>query len=226
MSECTNGELRDLLPELVNGRLDAAMRDAVETHVASCTECADELALLRSLRPALMREPAIDTPRIAAAVRARTAGGANLPSTRRGISTRWRLAVAAATLLAVSALGYMMRNHRTSAEEVAGVSTTQSGTRDTGYQLSPTPESLHAPKITPPGSATVHPTTQQNAATPAAPSSLASTGVLDNVSDLSDDDVRTLTASLDRLSSIPDADPSPDIDPLGATLEDLTAGGR
>lgn len=226
MSECTNGELRDLLPELVNGRLDAAMRDAVETHVASCTECADELALLRSLRPALMREPAIDTPRIAAAVRARTAGGANLPSTRRGISTRWRLAVAAATLLAVSALGYMMRNHRTGAEEVAGVSTTQSGTRDTGYQVSPTPESLHVPKITPPGSATVHPTTQQNAATPAAPSSLASTGVLDNVSDLSDDDVRTLTASLDRLSSIPDADPSPDIDPLGATLEDLTAGGR
>lgn len=234
MSECTNGELRDLLPELVNGRLDAAMRDAVETHVASCTECADELALLRSLRPALMREPAIDTPRIAAAVRARTAGGANLPSTRRGISTRWRLAVAAATLLAVSALGYMMRNHRTGAEEVAGVSTTQSGTRDTGYQVSLTPESLHVPKITPPGSATVHPTTQQIAVTPprvavpsaAAPSSLASTGVLDNVSDLSDDDVRTLTASLDRLSSIPDADPSPDIDPLGATLEDLTAGGR
>ena len=55
MSECTNGEVRDLLPELVNGRLDAEALQTVEAHVASCTECAEELALLRSLRPALMR---------------------------------------------------------------------------------------------------------------------------------------------------------------------------
>jgi hypothetical protein len=50
--------------------------------------------------------------------------------------------------------------------------------------------------------------------------------VLDNVSDLSDDDVRTLTASLDELSPVPDVDPSPGIDPLGASLEDPSAGGR
>ena len=55
---------------------------------------------------------------------------------------------------------------------------------------------------------------------------VASTGVLENVSDLSDDEVRTLTASLDKLSSVPDADPSPGIDPLGASLDDLSAGGR
>ena len=33
-------------------------------------------------------------------------------------------------------------------------------------------------------------------------------------------------ASLDKLSSVPDADPSPGIDPLGASLDDLSAGGR
>jgi hypothetical protein len=49
--------------------------------------------------------------------------------------------------------------------------------------------------------------------------------VLDNLSDLSDDDVRTLTASLDGMSSVPDADPSAGIDPLGASLDDNSAGG-
>ena len=55
MSECTNGEMRDLLPELVSGRLGAEMQLAVEAHVAECEECAEELALLRALRPVLMR---------------------------------------------------------------------------------------------------------------------------------------------------------------------------
>lgn len=73
MNECTNGDLRDLLPELVNGQLNAETRQRVEAHVASCGECAAELALLRSLRPALMRGPRIDARRIAAAVRAQTA---------------------------------------------------------------------------------------------------------------------------------------------------------
>jgi len=65
--------MRDLLPELVNGRLDAELQLAVEAHVAECAECAAELTLLRGLRPALMRGPVLDTKRIAAAVRAQMA---------------------------------------------------------------------------------------------------------------------------------------------------------
>src|SRR4051812_30403484 len=101
MGECTNGELRDLLPELVNGKLDAAMLQVVEAHLASCTECAEELALLRSLRPALLQTPGIDVQRIAAGVRAQTVGGAGHAPARAGISTRWKLAMAAAALFAV-----------------------------------------------------------------------------------------------------------------------------
>src|SRR6185312_12548267 len=67
--------------------------------------------------------------------------------------------------------------------------------------------------------------TPPHAATPSAATSLASTGVLDNVSDLSDDEVRALTASLDHLSALPEADPSPGVDPLGASLDDASAGG-
>ena len=222
MSECTSGALRDLLPELLNGRLDPVMQKAVEGHVASCTECAEELSLLRSLRPALVRGPDFDARRVAAAVRARIAGDSSLPPHRRESSTRWRVAIAATALLAVGALGYELRKHRPSGkDDVAAVPAWQSEGTDTGSQVSPAPESVRAPKMASPRSAP-----RQIAVTPAAPATLANTGVLDNIADLSDDDVRALTASLDGLSSVPDPDPSPGIDPLGATLDDLSSGGR
>ena len=235
MSECANGELRDLLPELVNGQLDAEMQATVEAHVGSCTECANELALLRSLRPALLHVPAIDTQRIAAAVRARTAGGAARAPSRAGVAPRWRIAIAAATLLAVSALGYVLGTHRASGiPEIAVVPTTrQSIAPDSGSRTRVVPESAHASHVVPPRTAPVHAPQQQVAVAPphvtapgTSPSVVAGTGVLDNVSDLSDDDVRTLTASLDKLPAIPNADASPDIDPLGASLDDASAGGR
>lgn len=203
MNECTKGELRDLLPELVNGRLDAATRQRVEAHVASCTECADELALLRSLRPVLMRGPAIDARRIAAAVRAQTAGGVNRVPARAGSAARWRVAIAAAALFAMSALGYAVIAHRAPGAPVVAVAP------------APMPAAPQQTAITPP-----------HVAVPAnAPALVASSGALDNLSDLSDDDVRTLTASLDELSPIPNADPSPGIDPLGASLDDPSGGG-
>ena len=131
MSECTNGEMRDLLPELASGRLSAEMQLAVEAHVAECEECAGELALLRSLRPVLMRGPVVDAARIAAAVRAQVP--ARAPGAREGRSRTapWRLAIAAAALLAVSAVGYAvaMRRHAV-APEVAVAPAPRAGVRD------------------------------------------------------------------------------------------------
>jgi len=222
MNECTNGELRDLLPELVNGRLDAAMRQAVETHVASCAECAEELSLLRSLRPALVHEPSIDAQRIAAAVRARTSAPARLQQPRSRIPTRWRMAIAAASLLAVSALGYELRSRRAPGrEEVAAVPATRNAAGETTSRAS----AAHEP-VRPTKSTSTRTAPQQMTIAPSPARTLANAGVLDNVADLSDDDVRALTASLDGLPSVPDADPSPGIDPLGATLDELSSGGR
>jgi hypothetical protein len=225
MTECTNGDLRDLLPELVNGQLDAETRQGVEAHIASCRACAAELALLRSLRPALMRGPRIDAPRIAAAVRAQTTAGATRAPARGGIAAKWKFAIAAAALLAAGALGYVARvNRGVVAPEVAVAPAPVGGASDTGTPLQKAPESAHAPIAAPPQVAVVPP--KISAPRSPAPTSLASTGVLDNVSDLSDDEVRALTASLDKLSAVPDADPSPGIDPLGVSLDDLSAGGR
>jgi len=228
MSECTSGELRDLLPELVNGRLDAEMTRAVEAHVASCEECANELDLLRSLRPALVRGPVIDASKIAAAVHARTSAQPRRHASHPRIATPWRVAIAAALLLAVSAIGYAVVRKGGGAEEVALVHGRDTIPRDTSRETAPAP--APAPRVATPRSAPVHEPPQQVAVTPprgAAPISTttANVGVLDNLSDLSDDDVRTLTASIDGLSSVPDADPSAGIDPLGATLDDNSGGG-
>jgi anti-sigma factor RsiW len=212
MSECTNGELRDLLPELVNERLDAESRLRVEAHVASCAECADELALLRALRPALIGEPVIDTQRVAAAVLARTSGAPARARAHAGIANGWKVALAAAALLAAGALGYVAKSHRNGgAPEVAVAPAPERGAQDTGTPPSSAPQSAHAPVRAP---------------APSAATSPASTGVLENLSDLSDDQVRALTASLDNLSAIPNADPAPGIDPLGASLDDASTGGR
>jgi hypothetical protein len=224
MSECTNGELRDLLPELVNDRLDVQSRARVEGHVASCTECAEELALLRSLRPALLSEPAIDARRIAAAVLAQTAGGASRAPARAGLASPWRVAIAAAALLALGALGYAAKTHRDiGTPDIAVVPAAESAHTPAAAAPRSAPRSApaHAPQqevaVAPP-----HATTRAPSAAP----SLASAGVVENVSDLSDDEIRALTASLDELSAIPNADPAPGIDPLGASLDDASAGGR
>jgi len=224
MSECTDGELRDLLPELVNGRLDAETQRAVEAHVAGCEECAEELALLRSLRPVLMREPEVDARKIAAAVHAQSALQPRRDAVRPHVSAPWRVAIAAAALLAVSAIGYAVVRRGSGSEEVAVVHAGDSIPKDTAHGTAP------APVVATPRAAPVHEPPQQVAVTPphgAAPgaAAAASVGVLDNLSDLSDDDVRSLTASLDGMSSVPDADASAGIDPLGATLDDNSSGG-
>lgn len=230
MSECTNGELRDLLPELVNGTLDAEMRERVEAHVASCEECTAELALLRSLRPALMRGPMVDARKIAAAVHAQTSAQPRRDATRPRISTPLRIAIAAAALFAVSAIGYAVVRRGGGSEKVAVVRAGDTIPRVVAHETVTAPAPAPAPVVVAPRTSPVHAPPQQVAVAPphgAAPiaAAAASDGALDNLSDLSDDDVRTLTASLDGLSSVPDADPSAEIDPLGASLDDNSAGG-
>ncbi|MEX1186974.1 MAG: zf-HC2 domain-containing protein [Gemmatimonadaceae bacterium] len=73
MNDCVNGEIRDVLPELVSGTLPAGEVARVQEHVRACAECAAEVELLRTARAAMRLAPAMDTARIAAAVQASTA---------------------------------------------------------------------------------------------------------------------------------------------------------
>lgn len=70
MTDCPNVEMRELLPELLHDALPAAERGRLEAHLAGCTLCTAELAMLREARHAMarVRVPAIDTARIVAAL--------------------------------------------------------------------------------------------------------------------------------------------------------------
>jgi anti-sigma factor RsiW len=68
MTDCPNGDVRDLLPDLLHDRLSPAVRREVEAHVSGCDDCRAELALLGAMRSTLRRAPAVDVAAIAAAI--------------------------------------------------------------------------------------------------------------------------------------------------------------
>lgn len=72
MNDCVNGEIRDLLPELVSGTLPAGEVARVQEHVRVCADCGAEVELLRTARAAMRLAPTMNTARIAEAVQAST----------------------------------------------------------------------------------------------------------------------------------------------------------
>ena len=69
MSDCPNVEIRELLPDYLSGTLSASRRAEVESHVATCSDCADELAMLRLVREAYAAStPAVNVGAIVAAL--------------------------------------------------------------------------------------------------------------------------------------------------------------
>jgi hypothetical protein len=68
MSDCANVEMRELLPGLATGTLDAATRARVDEHLINCAECASELETLRLVRAAFASAPAVNVSRVVAAL--------------------------------------------------------------------------------------------------------------------------------------------------------------
>jgi hypothetical protein len=109
MRDCPNAEMRDLLPDLVHGKLDAEARQLVLAHLAECGDCVEERALLASLL-ASRTTPSVDTREILAAIGrppARRAPAAPVASVRPGRAFGgWRAAAAiAAVSLGAIAVG-------------------------------------------------------------------------------------------------------------------------
>lgn len=60
MTDCMEREIRDLLPDVLHGTLGGADRARVETHLAGCGYCREELDVLRAVRSAAVFTPSID----------------------------------------------------------------------------------------------------------------------------------------------------------------------
>ena len=92
MIDCPNGDVRDLLPDFLHGRLDPAMRAEVQRHLAGCEACREELSLLGDLRATLARAPRVSADAIAASIPPYRA------PVRLGWATGWRTAAAIAAI--------------------------------------------------------------------------------------------------------------------------------
>ncbi|MGV3708247.1 MAG: zf-HC2 domain-containing protein [Gemmatimonas sp.] len=62
MTDCSNAEIRDMLPDYLHEQLSVADHAEVQQHLVSCAECADELALLKTV---LALRPAVSAPNVA-----------------------------------------------------------------------------------------------------------------------------------------------------------------
>jgi anti-sigma factor RsiW len=203
MTDCPKGEMRDRLPEFVNGTLDARARAAGEGHLAGCEDCRAEVALLRGVRAALLaRAPKMDTARIANAVRASRAHGA-----RRSWSPAWSWSAAAAVLVAAAlAFGYWAGRRPTEPLPEVGIR--------------PAPAPVVAPRAAP-APAPIVPDSKHYAQTPApkhvipAPARPAGLSFGGGAADLDDRQLNALMQSLDKLAPELDAEPESELD-LGA----------
>lgn len=197
MRDCPNAEIRDLLPELVHERLDAATRPVVIAHVDGCDACTDELALLRRLVLVRVAAPAIDVARVVAALPAPPAAAV----ARRGRSwSRWGGGVGLA--LAAGLAGVMVvhgpgRDSREPAQgpsavvrapSMAPVASAPSVGSSTGA-VAPTPVPMHAPAASTRGE-------------------LALAGSLEGVSD---DGLAKLLADIEALDAVPSAEPETEL---------------
>jgi len=98
----------EAIPWLVNGRIGAAEREALESHLRHCADCRDELALQQRLRDGLLHqaEPAADADAGLARLWQRIdAEAAMTPAERRsGTWQRWLAAAVVIQAIALAAL--------------------------------------------------------------------------------------------------------------------------
>jgi anti-sigma factor RsiW len=204
MTDCPQGEIRDRLPEYVHGTLGAAERAQIEAHLAGCTACRDEVALLRGVRAGVIRRtPVVNTARVAAAVNASRA----VPKTRREMDRMRgpmpqyaRLAAAAALVIATGALGYLAGRVTTKPQVANGPGTIQ------------LQHPLPAAPVTAPSASQVAVAPAPVTAPVVKPSKAAGLSFGGGVADLSAAQVNSLLGDLDRVAPVLDTDPDPDPD--------------
>jgi anti-sigma factor RsiW len=175
MTDCPNGDVRDLLPDLLHDRLAPEVRREVEAHVSGCDDCRAELELLGAMRATLRRAPAVDVAAIAAAI----------PPYRAPARRSWGgWRAAAAVLLVAGGTSVAVLQSR---DPVAPV------TVDTTTAMAPRTIDSAAPVAS-------VPRVETPAAAPAPRELALGTSA---VSDLDDAELSALLANLETLSAVP-----------------------
>lgn len=196
MNDCPNADMRDLLPDLVHGNLDASAQRMAEAHLATCAECRAELELLQQVRATLHATPVVDLGAITAALPAYRA-----PARRSWVG--WRVA-AVITIVASGASSLLVARRAPRVPDSATV-----------LVADKSPVALPAAALPPaaPESAAVNTGVTRSSVVPqpvagidvpAGERELAMTG--GTLSDLSDQELATLLREIDTMDALPSVD--------------------
>ena len=64
MNKCTDGDVQEMLPDLLHRTLAPDVRGRVAAHVATCEECTEELRVLRTVQNTAVFAPEIDVDKV------------------------------------------------------------------------------------------------------------------------------------------------------------------
>ena len=212
MNDCLSAEMRDVLPDVVHGRLDAVKLAEVEAHVASCDACAAELELLRAVVASMPIVPAMDVQRIVAALPIAAKQGlllhrgngepASEPARPVGRSrSMWSnpflRAAAAVVIVAAGGLSLLVGRDVLNPEAQVG-----GNDRRVAATSRPVAPPSAATTVAPSAPAVVE-SSRASAPVPAAAAGL----VMSEVDDLSDEHLVALLSEMDSIDALPDVEP-------------------
>ena len=193
MNKCAELDIKEMLPDLLHGKLDADARARVEAHIASCGECTEELQVLRTVKSAAVFIPTIDVDRVVRQIPPYRTIVPAAQALARSQVVSW-LVAASLVVVVLGGGSLLMIQKQPTLAPVATVD--HSGLPDRTSTQAGKPVGV-APIVTPNGTAiTAKPTTHALA---------LATGV----DGLSDSNLRQLTDDLNNFDALPATEPGP-----------------
>jgi hypothetical protein len=186
MTDCPNGEIRDMLPDLVHARLNAAERDQVKAHVAECADCTAEVALLERIRASAGRGASVNVGRVVNA----------LPRAGR-VGSHWTrrvgLRIAAGLIVVLGVASWLQRSR---GDEISG----------SGSQVAvvaPETASTREPTVLPASSESARAIRTRTPVVASRPVSLDA-----DLAELSDSELQSLLRALDSFEAVTRVEPA------------------
>src|SRR3954470_15137889 len=190
MNDCTDRDIKELLPDLLHRTLLNEDRERVELHVATCESCREDLGVLRVVKSAAVFVPAIDVGRIVRQIPPYQRIAPVVEAPARSRVTRWLTAATMAGLVIGGGSPVLNRQPR---EPPRAVVTDNTSTVLPGATVVVPIETSSVP--------------QEAVATKSSPAhtfALAS-----DVASLSDGDLQQLMNEMDDFDALPAAEPDP-----------------
>lgn len=194
MNDCTDNDIREMLPDLLHGALGAGAVERAEAHLASCEQCRAELQVLRTVRSAAVFAPTIDIDQVVGRIPpySQIVPAVEAPARPRLIS--WL--VAATVAIAVVGFGSMLVTRQGATTAPTSVATTPPSAT---FPAQPTPVASKTP-----GTAA---SSARGVATQ--PSHTHALAVAADVDGLSDGNLVQLMSDMNRFDALPATESDP-----------------